>query len=847
MPFSLPFVNMPDVVIKRDGREEPVDKTKILIRLQRLKVDVEKFYQRELRIDVAYLADLVQNNIYNRITTSELDEIAADISGNCTLHPDYSLFGGNILVSNTEANNRQHSSFRAFAIKAYKNIHPKTGEHTPLISEQLYRIALKFGHLIDRKICTARNFLYDYAAMCTLIQGKYLLIEHKTRVKNAKEVEAPVTFETPQQFHMRIALGLHGFDLDSAFELYDVFSLQKANMATPTMFNAGTPRPSMSSCFLLGIEDDIDGIYDTLKRCAKISKGAGGIGVHVHDIRCAGSHIKGTNGISNGLVPMSRVFNATARYVDQGGGKRKGAIALYVEPWHGDIEEFLQLKWKDGHEEERSRDLYYALWMPDLFFERLKQACENPDDEKCALWSLMDPKIARDLPDLYGEAFKRRYEEYEAEGKYVRQVNIRDLWALVLKSCVETGTPYILSKNACNEKSNQKNLGTIRSSNLCAEIIQYSTSTQEAVCNLCSINLKAFARRDTQDFDFDEMQRVVKIMIRALNCVIDRNYYPTLSSRKNNLQNRPVGLGIQGLANAFSKMRLAFDSPQAAKLNKRMAEVVYFAALTASKELAQKHGPYPSMNTNGGAPISKGIFQQDMWPADAGRPDDELALDWEGLRAEIVTHGVRNSLLIAHMPTASTSLIMGNVECFEPHFGNTTVRSTKIGEFFKYNVELVEDLEEAGLWNVEMDKAGRRSVALRDAMIQNQGSIQKIEAIPQSIRDTHKTILDMKMSSILNMALARAPFVDQSMSHNIYYRNKDNMLKRMTQVLLYLWAKGAKTLVYYTRTVQDSKLLKYTLDEINAMEDAHLVSRGTQEPVKRTFECTDEVCVSCTA
>jgi ribonucleoside-diphosphate reductase alpha chain len=780
-----------EYVIKRDGRRQLVDLNKIRARLEKLKHRVERFSGKSMHVNVSKISRLVVSRMRNNVTTSELDQIAADTASFISDHPDYQDFAGAILASNIESNNRL--SFSEYLEFAHQTVHEKTGLHSPLISDELFAIGTELADQIEEHIVRDRNMVFDYFGMQTLVKGKYLLF----RYVNAE----PAIFEEPQHMWMRIAIALYGRDLDQAFELYDILSTKKAIMASPTLFHAGTNFPQLSSCFLLDMKSDsISGIYDTIKHTAEISKHAGGVGFSINKIRCAGSHIASTNGTSNGIMPLLKVFNATAQYVDQGGGRRKGSFAAYISMYHADIFEFLEMRKNNGAEEMRARDLFAGLWISDLFFERaISQFKTRPASP--IMWSLFDPNIAKDFDELYGDDFKQAYESLEAQKKYIRQVKIEDLWIAMCVAIIETGIPYVLAKDPCNQKSNQKNLGTIHSSNLCTEILEYTSATEVAVCNLCSLSLPAFLKADGT-YDFMELYRVSRVMTRALNRIIDINFYPIPEAKLSNMRHRPVGMGVQGLGTLFLKMRTPFDSALARSTNSDIAETMYFASLKESHALAVRDGCYPSIDDNGGAPIRKGIFQQDMWK-NAVPPSADLKWDWESLRADVKKDGVRNSLLIAHMPTASTSQILGNTECFEPAYSNFFTRKTKAGEFLVANSELVSQLSELGLWNTKIDsKTGKEVNATRDALIQHDGSVQNIAGIPESVKQIFRTVWEVPLGSMTDMLCDRSQYIDQSSSVNVHFQSKDNMIPQMTSYLCYAWKKGLKTLSYYTRTKQ---------------------------------------------
>lgn len=822
---------MEEQVIKRDGRPESVDPSKITRRLQLLKNDVEEFTEKKLHISVWRIAQTTIGKIYDGITTSELDEVAAEEAAYIMDHFDYSDFAGQILASNLEANNRDCMNFLSYAEKAYNFVEERTGKVNHLISDELLAIARKYGHLIDKKMVMQRNYLYDYFGIQTLVKGQYLLCHYKEVQKNSVRSREMVPFETPQHMWMRVALGIHGWNINAAFEHYDIMSLKFATMATPTLLNAGTPKANLSSCFLqMLMSDSIEGIYDTLKNCALISKSAGGEGIHVHNVRCTGSYIQGTNGTSNGIVPMLRVFNNTARYVDQGGGKRKGAFAIYLEPWHGDIMDFLDLKRQQGSEDDRARDMFYGLWIPDLFMKRVQQAYETPQEEYAdnpVMWSLMDPNVCPGLSDTWGDEFEALYQRYEAEGKYVRQIDIKKIMVAIMDVRISTGGPYMLYKDSCNRKSNQQNLGTIKSSNLCTEIVEYSSTEETAVCNLASIALPMFVDRNTKTFDYKKLYEICRVVVRSLDKVIDRNHYPIPEAKRSNMRHRPIGLGIQGLADVFIYMGLRYGSPESKLVNRRIAETMYFAAMTESHALTQvidpetkqKVGPYSSIYNGDGSPISKGIFQFEMWKEDvqrsgepeAWKPDPELGWDWESLRAKIKRDGVRNSLTTAPMPTASTSQILGNLESFEAYYGMLFVRRTKVGEFYQYCKPLIEELVKLGLWKIEIDPETKMPyIPMKEKIKTHMGSIQNIPEIPQELKDIFVAVADISLKDITLMARDRGIFTDQSMSLNVTFKNKDNLMPDMLRYDLFSWKLGLKTGCYYTRTLQKMVALNFT-------------------------------------
>jgi len=668
-------------------------------------------------------------------------------------------------------------------------VNPRTGQASPLLSDEVYEVIMANAEVLDSTIIYNRDFNYDYFGFKTLERSYLLKI-------NGKIVERP------QHMLMRVSIGIHIDDIEAAIETYELMSKKFFTHATPTLFNSGTPKPQMSSCFLLTMRDDsIDGIYDTLKQTAKISQSAGGIGLSIHNVRATGSYIRGTNGTSNGIVPMLRVFNDTARYVDQGGGKRKGSFAVYIETWHADIFDFLDLKKNHGKEEMRARDLFYAMWTSDLFMKRV---------EEDAKWTLMCPNECPGLYDVYGEEFEKMYESYEAAGKGRKTIKARELWEKILESQIETGTPYMLYKDAANRKSNQKNLGTIRSSNLCTEIMEYTAADEVAVCNLASISLPMFVEEGK--FNHDYLYEVTKRVTRNLNKVIDRNYYPVPEAENSNMRHRPVGLGVQGLADAFILMRMPFTSDEAKKANQEIFETIYFAAVTASMEMAKEEGPYSTFE---GSPISQGEFQYNLW----GLKDEELSgrWDWASLRKEVMEHGVRNSLLMAPMPTASTSQILGNNEAFEPYTSNIYTRRVLSGEFIVVNKHLLEDLVKLGVWNEE----------LKQELMRANGSIQHIDIIPQDIKDLYRTVWEMSMKDIIDMSRQRGYFIDQSQSLNLFMENAT--FSKLTSMHFYAWKSGLKTGMYYLRTKSAVDAIKFTLNNEKKAEPVAAVANASGE------------------
>ena len=750
-------------VLKRDGRKEVVKFDKITARIKKL------CYGLNPAVDPIEIAKKVINGIYEGVTTSELDNLAAEVAATHTVkHPDYALLASRIAVSNLHKNTEK--SFSDTMRILYEYIDPKTNQPAALLSDEVYDIIEKNAELLDSTIIYDRDFSYDYFGFKTL-ERSYLL-------RILGEVA-----ERPQHMLMRVSVGIHKEDIQSAIETYNKMSEGWFTHATPTLFNSGTPKPQMSSCFLLTMkEDSISGIYDTLKQCAQISQSAGGIGLSIHDVRAKGSYIRGTNGTSNGIVPMLRVFNDTARYVDQGGGKRKGSFAIYVEPWHADIFDFMELRKNHGKEEMRARDLFYALWIPDLFMKRVEENGE---------WTLMCPHECPGLSDTYGEEFEKLYTKYEKEGKGRKTIKAQELWFKVMESQIETGTPYMLYKDAANSKSNQKNLGVIKSSNLCTEIIEYTAPDEVAVCNLASIALPKFVKNGK--FDHDKLFEISYQVTKNLNRVIDENFYPTPEARNSNMRHRPIGMGVQGLADTFVLLRLPFESDEARKLNAEIFETIYYAGLTASKDLAKVDGPY---KTYEGSPISQGIFQFDMWNV---KPSSRW--EWDVLREEIMKHGVRNSLLLAPMPTASTAQILGNNECFEPYTANIYTRRVLSGEFVVVNKHLLRDLVKLGIWNDD----------LRQKLMSANGSVQNIPEIPENLKELYKTAWEISQKTILDMAADRGAFICQSQSLNIFLENAN--FAKLTSMHFYGWKKGLKTGMYYLRTKAAVEAIKFTIDK----------------------------------
>ncbi|RCH54184.1 ribonucleoside-diphosphate reductase subunit alpha [Mucilaginibacter hurinus] len=788
-------------VIKRDGRRETVKFDKITARIEKL------CYGFSL-VDPIDVAKKVIEGLYDGVTTSELDNLAAETAASLTTkHPDYALLASRIAVSNLHKNTVK--SFSETMRMLYEYEDEKTGKSASLIAEDVWEVIKESAELLDSTIIYDRDFGFDYFGFKTL-EKSYLL-----------KVDGRIV-ERPQHLFMRVSVGIHKHDIDSVIRTYNLMSERWFTHATPTLFNAGTPKPQMSSCFLLTMKDDsIDGIYDTLKQTAKISQSAGGIGLSIHNVRATGSYISGTNGTSNGIIPMLRVFNDTARYVDQGGGKRKGAFAIYLEPWHADVFEFLDLRKNHGKEEMRARDLFYALWISDLFMKRVEA---NED------WSLFCPHEAPGLADCFGADFEKLYQKYESEGRARKVVKAQELWFAILDAQVETGTPYLLYKDAANAKSNQQNLGTIKSSNLCTEIMEYTAADEVAVCNLASLALPRYINNGV--FDHQKLYEVTYQVTLNLNRIIDNNYYPVEEARNSNLRHRPIGLGVQGLADTFIQLRLPFESDAAKHLNKEIFETIYFAAMTASKDLAVVDGAYESFK---GSPLSQGKFQFDLW----GVTPNSGRWDWENLRLDVMNHGVRNSLLVAPMPTASTSQILGNNECFEPYTSNIYTRRVLSGEFIVVNKYLLRDLVNIGLW----------TTAMKDKIITANGSIQEIDEIPQDIKDLYKTVWEIKMRNIIDMAADRGAYVCQSQSLNLFI-NAPNASK-LTSMHFYAWKKGLKTGMYYLRTQAASQAVKFTVENQGGknMEPVipdHVDQIADEIPAGPTCSM-EQGCVTCSA
>ncbi len=750
-------------VIKRNGKREEVSFDKITARVKKL------VYGLSDHVNPIRISMKVIEGLYDGVSTSDLDNLAAETSATmAAIHPDYALLAARIAISNLHKNTNK--SFSETMEALYQYVDPATYQKAGLISDSIIEIIRQHADQLDSAIIYDRDYSFDYFGFKTL-ERSYLLRMYGRVV------------ERPQHMLMRAAVGIHGEDITSAIETYHLMSEKWFIHATPTLFNAGTPKPQLSSCFLLSMVDDsIQGIFETLSRCAKISQSAGGIGLSIHNIRATGSYIKGTGGTSNGIIPMLKVFNDTARYVDQGGGKRKGAFAVYLEPWHADIMEFLELKKNHGKEELRARDLFYALWIPDLFMERVK------NNES---WSLFCPNEAPDLYNTYGGEFEALYHKYEQEGKARKVVRAQDVWSAIIESQIETGTPYMLYKDAANKKSNQKNLGTIRSSNLCTEILEYTSADEVAVCNLASIALPKFV--ENGEFDHAKLYEITRVVTRNLNKVIDVNYYPIPEARKSNMRHRPIGIGVQGLADAFILMGYAFDSPEARKLNTEIFETIYYGAVTESNAIAQRDGAYESYE---GSPASKGELQYDLWGVEPGN-----RWNWTELKAKIKKYGLRNSLLLAPMPTASTSQILGNNECIEPYTSNIYTRRTLSGEYIVVNKHLLNDLIRLNLWDEDM----------KEMLIASNGSVQQIPGLPQELKERYKTVWEISQKAIIDMAADRGAFICQSQSLNLFVESPN--MGKLSSMHFYAWQKGLKTGMYYLRSKAAVDPIKFTLSE----------------------------------
>lgn len=788
-------------VIKRDGSRERVKLDKILNRVKKQCYGLNMDYVEPMEI-----AKKVIHGLYDGITSVELDVLAAETAAALTpTHPDYSILGARISI--TSLHKVTPKSFSQVIENLYSYVDPKTGLKAPMIADDVYEIIMNNAKDIDSQIIYDRDSEYDYFGFKTLEKSYLLKIDGKPA-------------ERPQHMLMRVAIGIHKNDLVSAYKTYDLMSQGFFTHATPTLFNSGTRRPQLSSCFLLSMHDDsIQGIYKTLSDVAQISKNAGGIGLHIHNVRGTGSYIKGTNGTSNGVIPMLKVFNETARYVDQGGGRRKGSFAIYLEPWHCDIEDFLNLRKNHGKEEMRARDLFLALWVPDLFMERIKEGGD---------WSLFSPDEAPGLADVYGEDFKKLYLKYESQNKSRKTIKAQDLWYKIIEAQIETGVPYMLYKDAANIKSNQKNLGTIKSSNLCTEIIEYSDSKETAVCNLASIALPKFIIPGKKPkYDLNALKDIAYTATFNLNRVIDVNYYPTKETKTSNLKHRPIGIGVQGLADTFAMLKLPFDSEEAKQLDREIFEAIYFGAMTASVDLAETEGAYGSFK---GSPLSEGIFQFDLW---GQQPSNRW--DWESLRERVKKTGARNSLLLAPMPTASTSQILGNNECFEPFTSNIYIRKTLSGEFPVVNKHLVKDLVKIGLWNEK----------LRDKIIINNGSIQDIPEIPEDLKGIYKTAWEMSQKIIIDHAAERAPFICQSQSMNLFVQ--DANFAKLSSAHFYSWSKGLKTGSYYIRTKAAATAIKGLGIDMSKQDETPIVQKTEEENLSDMMCSLDnpDDCIAC--
>ncbi len=788
-------------VVKRNGRREPVMFDKITSRVRKMCYGLNKL------VDPIKISMRVIEGLYDGVTTSELDNLAAEIAATMTTtHPDYAKLAARISVSNLHKNTKK--TFSEVMTDLYEYVNPRTGKKGPMIADDVYKIIQKNAAKLDSTIIYNRDFGYDYFGFKTL-ERSYLL-----------KINGNIV-ERPQHMLMRVSVGIHKEDLDAAIETYELMSKRMFTHATPTLFNSGTPKPQMSSCFLLQMQDDsIDGIYDTLKQTAKISQSAGGIGISIHNIRARGSYIRGTNGTSNGIVPMLQVYNDTARYVDQGGGKRKGSFAVYMEPWHADVFDFLDLKKNHGKEEMRARDLFYAMWIPDLFMKRV----EADGD-----WTLMCPNECPHLFDTYGDEFENLYTGYEKIGKGRKTIKARALWEKILEAQIETGNPYMLYKDSVNRKSNQKNLGTIRSSNLCTEIMEYTAEDEVAVCNLASIALPMYISENKEGkkfFDHKKLFKVTKKITKNLDTVIERNFYPVKEAENSNFRHRPVGLGVQGLADTFIQLRLPFTSDEAKALNQEIFETIYFAAVTSSMEMAKEKEPYSTFK---GSPMSEGEFQFNMWNIS----EDDLSgrWDWKALRKKVIKHGVRNSLLVAPMPTASTSQILGNNEAFEPYTSNIYTRRVLSGEFIVVNKHLLEDLIELDLWDNNM----------KEEIMRANGSIQHIKEIPQDLKDLYKTVWELSMKDIIDMARHRGYFIDQSQSLNLFMMDPD--FGKLTSMHFYAWKSGLKTGMYYLRTKSAVNAIQFTVSK-KKEDEKPLTAEELKQMLIRSQDNPDD-CLMC--
>ena len=777
-------------VVKRDDRKEAVKFDKITARIMKLCYGLDPLVSPEA------VAMKVIEGIYDGVLTTDLDNLAAEVAAAKTIdHPDYALLASRIAVSNLHKETKK--TFSEVMEDLYNYIDPKTGQRASLLADDVYEIVMNNKDVLDSSIIYDRDFRYDYFGFKTLTRSYWMKLNGQIA-------------ERPQQMLMRVSVGIHKHDIQEAIKTYNLMSEGWFTHATPTLFNAGTPKPQMSSCFLLTMKSDsISGIYDTLKASAQISQSAGGIGLAIHDIRATGSYIKGTNGTSNGIVPMLRVFNDTARYVDQGGGKRKGSFAIYLEPWHADVFDFLDLKKNHGKEEQRARDLFYALWIPDLFMKRVKENGE---------WTLMCPHECPGLSETHSAEFEALYTRYEREGKGRKTIKAQDLWFKILESQIETGTPYMLYKDAANAKSNQQNLGTIKSSNLCTEIIEYTAPDEIAVCNLASIALPKYVT-ESGTFDHNKLFEVTYQATINLNKIIDENFYPVEEARNSNLRHRPIGLGVQGLADAFIMLKYPFESEEARTLNREVFETIYYAAMTASKDLAKVSGAYETFE---GSPVSQGVFQFDMWNV---TPTNRW--EWDVLKEEVKTYGVRNSLLLAPMPTASTAQILGNNECFEPYTSNIYTRRVLSGEFIVVNKHLLKDLVKEGLWNKDM----------RQKIMASNGSIQNISEVPQYLKELYKTAWEISQRAIIDQAADRGAYICQSQSLNVFMENAN--FGKLTSMHFYGWEKGLKTGMYYLRTKAATDAIKFTVDKSVVEESvAQTIQNQSVEDQQAAIACS---------
>ncbi len=787
----------------RSGKDEELSFDKILERLKSLVYGLDIRY-----VSFEKVAQKTIDGIYDGVTTTELDNLSAEVAAAKTIeHPDYSIFAGRIAASNIQKNITK--KFSENLEDLYNYVDPNTNTHAPLVSQELSDVVRKYSDKIDAAIDPERDFGYTYFGIKTLERAYLLRINGVVR-------------ETPQYMFMRVSLGINGEDIDAALEMYDLMSQKYYKHATPTLYNAGTKNPQLSSCFLVAMKDDsIEGIYDTLGKIAGISKFAGGFGFSVHNVRAKGSYIKGTGGHSNGIVPMLKVYNETARYVDQGGGRRKGAFAAYLEPWHADIFEFIELKKNHGKEEMRARDLFYALWIPDLFMQRV---------EEDGIWSLMDPNVSKGLYQVHSGEFEELYEKYEGEGKFVRQIKARELWNKIIESQIETGTPYMLYKDASNRKSNQKNLGTIRSSNLCAEIIEYSDSENIGVCNLAALVLPSYVNKEENEFDFQKLYEVARVATRNLDKVIDKNLYTVPEAKNSNLKNRPIGLGVNGLADVFALLKIAYDSTEAKKLNREIFETMYFASLSESVALAKEKGVYQSFE---GSPASQGILQFDLWEQGEKKVELSERWDWDALKEDIKTYGLRNSLTIALMPTASSSGMYGYHESFEPYNSNLYIRRTLSGEYIMINQHLIKELIELGVWDADF----------KNNLMDSNGSIQDFDGLPQDLKDRYKTVWEISQKTIIDMAAERGAFVDQSQSMNIHM--KDPTSAKISSMHFYGWKSGLKTGMYYLRTQAARDAIKFTVKKHSQDENKETFNKDMVKKYNIIEDNDENTCISC--